>query len=196
MTRASLRKRRTKKGVGGRPAFTLYNVPDRWIVVTALWFRSDPREQRSLAILQALDFLLTPYDSIDVEVGTCVRERDGVEHGRLSMINTEPPRAPSGILENFPPDRQPLSAPGRKAFRRSRLKNLPEKVDRYRRAKLARQEELFLGLSHLAFNFIAHGDLFSAGSILAKIGWEMNDSTRSRLAEILSSPPIFPIASY
>jgi hypothetical protein len=196
MTRASLRRRVFRKGQrgrpkgeGGRPALKLYNDPDRMIVVSALRLGSDPQEQRSLAILQALDFLLTEYDSIEVELGTCVRH--GVERGRLSLINTEPPRAPSA---NFPPDRQPLSAPGRRAFRRSRLRLLRDKVDRYGRAsranELGKREVWFRDLSFLAFDFITNGRWLEAGLVLQKIGWEMNESTRARLAEILSNPPI------
>ena len=169
--------------VSGRPALTLYNGPDRQIIVAALKLISDPKDPRSLAILQALDFLLTPYDSIAVELGG----------DRLSLINTEPPHA---ISANSPPDRQPLSAPGGRAFRRSRLKLLREKVDKYRRAKLAKQEELFRDLSFLAFDFIAHGRRLEAGRILQALGWEMTDATRSRLAAILSNPPSDPSASH
>jgi hypothetical protein len=140
-----------------------------------------------LAVLQALDFLLTEHDSIEAELGTCVR--DGVERGRLSLINIQPPRAPHTILSNFPPDRPTRAAPSGQALRRSRLKILREKVDHYRRAKLGRKEEWFRGLSFLAFDFITNGQWLQAGLILQRIGWKMNDATRSRLAAILSNPP-------
>jgi hypothetical protein len=184
---ARKRERGPHKGEGGRPALTLYNDPDYWIIVAALKILTDPKDQQTLAILQALDFLLTEYDSIEVELGTCVR--DGVERGRMSLINTQPPRAPHTILSNFPPDRPTWAAPGGRALRRSRLKILREKVDHYRRAKLGRKEEMFRGLSSLALDFIVHGRMIEAGTILQKLGWEMNDATRSRLAAILSNPP-------
>jgi hypothetical protein len=175
---------RKGEGKGGRPALTLYNDPDHWIIVAALKILTDPKDQRTLAILQALDFLLTEHASIEVELGTCVR--DGVEHGRLSLENTQPPRAPHTILSNNPPDRPTRAAPGGRALRRSRLKILREKVDHYRGAKLARKEEMFRGLSFLSFDFIANGRWLEAGRILQTLGWEMNESTRSRLAAILS----------
>jgi hypothetical protein len=180
---AAPRKRGPKKGDGGRPRLTLYDDPDRWIIVAAMWLRGDPKERRSLATLQALDFLLTPYDSITVELGHAMR--DGREWGRLSMENTAPPRA---VSANAPPTHRPLSAPSGRAFRRSRLQLLRKKIDHYRRAKLTKQEALFHGLSFLALDFISHGEGLKASAILQRLGWDMNEATRLRLAEIIDGP--------
>ena len=57
MTQAP-RKRGPRKGDGGRPAYKIHDDPDRWIIVTALWLRDDPKDHRSFAVLQMLDYLL------------------------------------------------------------------------------------------------------------------------------------------
>jgi hypothetical protein len=79
-------KRGPLKGDGGRPKDKLYNDPDRWIIVGALWYKKNPREQRSFAVLQALDNLSTQYDCIELARGTKVK--DGIEYGALAIVNT------------------------------------------------------------------------------------------------------------
>jgi hypothetical protein len=54
------------KSKGGRRAYRLDTDPDCWVIVAALWFRHDPKDQRSFAVLQALNVLLAPHDSIEV----------------------------------------------------------------------------------------------------------------------------------
>ena len=178
MTQAP-RKRGPRKGDGGRPAYKIHDDPDRWIIVTALWLRDDPKDHRSFAVLQMLDYLLTPHNSIEVERGS--RMVDEVEYGCLSLTNTEPPREPSS---NCPPDRQALSAPGRRAFRHSRLKHLQEKVGFYQRAKLSEREARFYSLTQLGLDFIVGGRR-EAGPVLKMLGWEMTAMARQRLADIL-----------
>ena len=102
---------------------------------------------------------------------------DGVEYGCLSLTNTEPPREPSS---NCPPDRQALSAPGRRAFRHSRLKHLQEKVGFYQRAKLSEREARFYSLTQLGLDFIVGGRR-EAGPVLKMLGWEMTAMARQRI---------------
>jgi len=171
-------KRGPRKGEGGRPARKLYDDPDCWIIVAALWLRTDPKDQRAFETLQMLDFLLTPHDSIELARGT--RVRDGVEWDCLSITNTTPPRA---VASNSP-GRRPLSAPGRQAFRRSRLQLLREKVDFYRHAKLSEREARFCQLCFLGLYF-AVGGRVEAVPILKMVGWDLPEAARARLAVII-----------
>jgi hypothetical protein len=182
MTQAA-RKRGPHKGDGGRAAYKLHDDPDRWIIIAALWFRDDPKGQRAIETLQALDCLLTAHDSIELALGTTVR--DGLEYGCLSITNTAPQRALSSNSNWM--ERRPLSAPGGRAFRRSRLQLLQRKVDSYRRAKFSEREAKFGSLAFLALDFLAGGRGDLAGPTLAMLGWDMAGPARERLAGILGA---------
>jgi hypothetical protein len=178
-------KRGPREGDGGRPRYKLYEDPDRWIVIAALWYsRSDPKEQMGIAHLQALDNLLTKYEKIELALGALPIEerlRGGIEHRSLSIANTEPPLK---VATNSPA-RRPLSAPGGMTARRSRLQGLQFKVQQWQRARLNKSEELWKGLCHLALDFMAMGEPDKALPLLAKVGWDLPEAARKRLAEIL-----------
>jgi hypothetical protein len=173
-------KRGPPKGEGGRPLVPLFTDPDRFIVITALWLRrGDPIAQRSFPVLQAADNLLTPYDSIELAIDSI--EQDGKPYRRLTITNTQAPRA----LASNSPARRPHAAPGGGALRISRLKNLRKKVQLYQSAQLSKEEVLWRDLCFMALDFIAHGEGLRAAPILVTIGWQLNDAARARLAEIL-----------
>ncbi len=129
------------KGMGGRPEGTrrlIYDDPDRWVIVTMLWLRQDPKERRSIALIEALDNLLTPHDGVELVLDE-PREIEGVEHGVLGILNQTPDRVPDRRDSNKP-DRRPRSAPGGAAFCRSRLQHLQAKIARFKGAKLTKKE--------------------------------------------------------
>jgi hypothetical protein len=177
-------KRGPREGDGGRPSYKLYEDPDRWIVIAALSYRSDPKEQRGIAQLQALDNILTKYEKIELALGALPIEerlRDGIEHRSLTIANTERDLA----LATNSPARRPLSAPGGMTARRSRLQGLQFKAQQWQLARLNKSEELWKGLCHLALDFMAMGEPDKALPILAKVGWDLPEAARNRLAEIL-----------
>jgi hypothetical protein len=157
------------KSKGGRRAYWLDTDSDCWVIVAALWFRHDPKDQRSFAVLQALNFLLTPHDSIEVALGT--RVVDGIEKRCLGLTNTQPARG----YELNRPDREPLSAPDGRTFRHSRLKLLQKKVDFYRRAKLSKIEISFCSQCFLALHLLVTGREGEAMLVCATVGWAMNE---------------------
>jgi hypothetical protein len=177
-------------GDGGRPAYRLYTDPDRKIIVAALWYwRRDPEKQRSFAVLQLLDSLFTPYDAIELELGT--KEIRGEEFGYLAVTNTAPDRSTDGRTHtkpdrNIAPDRRPLSAPDREAFRKSRLQLLQAKVDRYRNKKLDELEIAYCSHCYLAFELLAIGDP-RARFTFATVQWEISEAECKRLAAIFDS---------
>jgi hypothetical protein len=86
------RKRGPRQGDGGRPAYKLYDDPDRWVVIGAMWLRDyDPKAQRSYETLQLFDYLLTPHDDIKFEPGE-PRMVGGVEYVQVGVVNTAPQR--------------------------------------------------------------------------------------------------------
>ena len=172
-------KRGPRKGDGGRPASSCTTIRTDGSSSRRCGWATIQRPIDRSTYFKLLDFLLTPHDSIEVALGT--RMLDGVAWGCLTMTNTEPPREPSS---NCPPDRQALSAPGRRAFRHSRLKHLQEKVGFYQRAKLSEREARFYSLTQLGLDFIVGGRR-EAGPVLKMLGWEMTAMARQRLADIL-----------
>lgn len=182
------RKRGPRKGDGGRPAYTLVDDPDRFVIVAALWFGDDRKGRRAYETLQALDFLLTRHD-ISLEVAPDLVQIPGLGARRvLSLTNPEPSRR----LARNSPARRPHSAPGGAAFRRSRLQLLREKVDRYSRAKLTKREVWFRDVAWLGLDFVAHGRLIEAAPVFAAIGWQIDESVASRLLGILSGLALPP----
>lgn len=155
---SAARKRGPHKGDGGRPALRLYNDPDRKVIKAALWFWRTHEAQRSFEVLQMLDALFTPHDTIklrppsDQERWELARKCGAQlvdEKYKLVIENTAPSRAPdtrthSDAGRNVAPDRRLLSAPDRKAFRKSRLQYLRAKVDYYRGKRLDDREERIL----------------------------------------------------
>jgi hypothetical protein len=175
-------KRGPRKGDGGRRQLRLYNDPDRWIIIIALWLRDDPGEQRSATTLEAFDLLLSPHDGIELELGT--RMVDGVEFVQLSLTNTQPMRSDG---PNNLPDHLPRAAPGGQTYRRSRLDALRAKVSFYQRKTLTRFEEKFYTPALMALDMIAGGRPEVADPLLRMVKWEMNEVARARLATLLNA---------
>jgi len=169
------------KGDGGRPAGTrrlIFNepIPDRWIIATALKIKIDPEKQRSFETLQPLEWVLTDHDRIKYEVD---------DFGRLSGITNTQPRYGSMLNRN---DRKLHAAPGGHALRKSRLESLGAKVAKYqklqRENKLTGSETAWLGLYHLALDFLAHGETEQATSLLAAVGWDVPSAALERLRDL------------
>lgn len=169
------RKRGPRKGDGGRPALALDQDPDRKIIIASLWFWRTRDKQRSIQILQLLDFLFTEHDVIAV----------ATEPGKLTLENTTPNRK---TFANAPPEYRPLSAPGRRAFRRSRLRRLQQKIEHYRDKNLTEMETAYCTQAFLALEFLAKGNPM-AQFALATVGWTIGNAEGKRLALILSTKP-------
>jgi hypothetical protein len=171
----SVRKQGPRKGDGGRPALTLDQDPDRKIIIASLWFWRTRDKQRSIPILQLLDFLFSEHDVIAV----------ATEPGKLTLENTTPNRA---TCANAPPEHRPLSAPGGRAFRRSRLRRLQQKIDDYRDKEMTGAELAYCSQAELALAMLATGNPM-AQFTFATVGWEISEAEGKRLALILSAKP-------
>jgi hypothetical protein len=170
-------KRGPRKGDGGRPKgemIRIYDDPDRLIIETARWLRKDPREQRTKALLQALDFLFTPHDCIGLAI-------ERVEYGALGITNTTPLRLPT----RNSPARKLHSAPGGAALLKSRVQNLQEKMIRFQMVRPNKKENLWRGLFHLALDFLAHGEVSKGVALLNSAGIDLPLAARKRFVEIL-----------
>ncbi len=178
------RHRGPHKEDGGRPKVLLFDDPDRWIIAIAFWLRRDPKDQRSIAPIQALDNLLTPHEGVDLVLETCSIK--GVEHGVLGIINTTPDRASDRRLNRNVLDRLPRSAPGGKRFRKSRVQYLQAKIAAFQRTKLTEKEAQWLGTCLLGLNFIVAPGTAEMGFLaLASAGLQLPDAGCQRIADLL-----------
>jgi hypothetical protein len=163
------------KGDGGGSRRLIFNepIPDRWIIASALKI-ADLERQRAFDVLQLLESVLTDQSCIEYEIGP----------GIFSTVNTQPPYG-SASNRN---DRQPLAAPGGHALRHSRLENLSAKVAKYQKLqrgnKLTGNEARWLGLYHLALDFLAHGEREQAALLLDSVGWTVPPAARERLGRL------------
>jgi hypothetical protein len=165
------RKRGPRKDDGGRQSIKIYDDADRWIIETARWFRKDdPKEQRAKALLQALDFLFTAHDCIEVTA----------EIGKFSLTNTTPLRSPTANS----PARRLHSAPGRTTLLKSRVQNLQEKIIRFQLTRPDKKENLWTGRFHLGLDFLAHGEAGKGFVLLTSIGFDLPESARNRFVKI------------
>ena len=169
-----------RKG-GGRRAYRLDQDRDRKIVVAALWFWQTRKAQRSFEVLELLDALFTDNDKINIELGD----------NRLTITNAAGDRRPDrrnhrDTRRNVAPDRRPKAAPNGKAFRKSRLQALRDKIDRYGDAKLTGLEVAFLTHSFVGLGKLSVGDPTGMFA-LASAGWTLSEAEGKRLASILAS---------
>jgi hypothetical protein len=178
-----------RKGDGGRPAYRLDTDPDRRVIVAALWYWRTREAQRSFEVLQLLDNLFAPADVIDIESGD----------NRLTITNTAD-RIPGrrnhkDVQRNVAPDRRPWAAPNGKAFRKSRLQDLRDKIDRCRRAKLTGPSLAFYNHSILGLGLLAIGNPM-AQFALASAGWTISEVEGKRLAAILAGSKSLALDSH
>jgi hypothetical protein len=190
---AKQRNRGPRKKDGGRPKGTvpLYDDADRFVIAAALSLGESAIDQRSIALIQALDNLLTPHEGIEVAPDEA-RLIDGVEYSAGTIINTTPNRTPDRRNRNVQ-ERKPLSPPGGKTFRRSRLRHLQLKIANFRRAfqraELSEKEVQWLGLCRFGLTQIVTADAkraYMGFLTLASAGFQLPEAARQRVVNLLS----------